>query len=162
MHNWPALLQVPTTLVEAACIPAMSYEDMAQVARVADVQRVKPQIKIRTRHQIHGKVYIRTITIPKNVMITGVPVKIATSLIMWGDLTVWLGATSRRYRGYKVLPASAHRQQIFGANRRSHLSMIFATTAKSVKAAEREFTDDFARLQSRRFDDCNDVVITGE
>jgi hypothetical protein len=60
-----------------------------------------------------------------------------------------------------VLPAAAGRKQAFLAQADSHITMIFATAARSVAEAEREFTDEADNLVSRRAGG-NRIVITGE
>jgi hypothetical protein len=63
--------------------------------------------------------------------------------------------------GYRVLPASAGRKQVFVSRGAFLITMLFPTKAKSVEEAESEFTDETHLLLSRK-QDLNTVVITGE
>lgn len=120
----------------------------------------REQTPITTHHVLHAGVYTRTITIPKHVVLTGALIKIPTTLIVNGDVVVSLGDERRRYVGYNVLAASAHRKQAFVALADTQLSMSFATNAKTIEEAEEQFTDEADLLFSRHGE--NIVVITGE
>lgn len=136
----------------------------AEIELVREMERRNlelPQVGIKTRHQFHAGMYQRTVFIPAGVKITGVPIKIPTSLILCGDAEVFLGYEWVRYTGYCELPASAGRKQAFNAIKDTYLTMMFATKARTVEAAEREFTDEYDMLASHR-DDLNTIVITGE
>lgn len=146
--------------VVQVAIPAMTTE---AVARVRDFERLNlahPQTAITTRHLIHAGMYLRTITIPAGVVLTGALIKRATALILHGDAEVATGDGSQRLTGYHVLPASAHRKQAFLAYADTYLTMIFPTSATDVRAAEEEFTDEAELLMSRQGE--NVVNITGE
>jgi hypothetical protein len=73
---------------------------------------------------------------------------------------VTVGDQTRELAGYHVIAASKGRKQAFFALEDTHLTMLFPTRASSIEEAEREFTDEFDRLMSRRND--NRAVITGE
>lgn len=109
-----------------------------------------PQITIETSHQFHAGVYTRTILIPAGVVMTGALIKIPTTLIICGDVTVTVGDGSMRLTGYNVISASSGRKQIFYAHTDTHLSMIFATSCTTIEDAENEFTDESEKLQTRK------------
>ena len=69
---------------------------------------------------------------------------------MHGDALVHVESGPLELHGYNVVPASAGRKQAFVALTDTHLTMIFATDARDVDAAEREFTDEFDKLMTRR------------
>ena len=141
-------------------IPAMSDAAIEKVRRLEKRILAAPQVPMETSHVFHAGLYARTICIPCGVMITGALIKIATLLIVQGDAIVYLDGESVRLEGYNVLPASAGRKQAFVALAETHLTMIFATDARTVEQAERAFTDEADRLGSRR--DSNHITITGE
>lgn len=143
-------------------IPSMTESAVAKVRQLEAEAASRPQVRIKTGHIIHGGMYARTIFIPADVLITGVQIKLATMLILQGDVLAYIGDSGAiRLEGYNVLPGSKGRKQAFLALADTYLTMIFPTGATTVEAAEREFTDEFDLLASHR-DDCNETVITGE
>jgi hypothetical protein len=109
-----------------------------------------PQVEINTSHIIHGGMYARTIMIPAGVMLTGALIKIATLLIVQGNVLVYIGDETIELSGYNVLPASANRKQAFLAKTDTYITMIFPSNAKDVETAEMEFTDEADILISRK------------
>ena len=120
-----------------------------------------PQVEIDTSHIIHGGMYARTIMIPAGVMLTGALIKIATLLIVQGDVLVYIGDKTIELTGYNVLPASANRKQAFFAKTNTFLTMIFPSQATDIESAELEFTDETNMLISRK-NSFNKIIITGE
>ena len=133
-----------------ASIPAMSSAQVDQVAALEAAALERTQVDLPVDHFLHGGIYARTVLVPAGVLITGALIKIPTVLIVRGDAMVYVGDESHRLTGYAVLPAAAHRKQAFCALAPTHLTMIFPTGAATVEDAEREFTDEVEKLQSRR------------
>lgn len=144
-----------------ARLPAMTQGDIDKVRALESHALKQPQVEIETMHLIHAGMYQRTIKIPAGVMITGVLIKTATSLIVSGNCHVFIGDEVLHLSGYHILPASAGRKQAFVALSDTYLTMSFATQATSVEQAEQEFTDEVELLMSRR-SDLNMAMITGE
>lgn len=132
-------------------IAPMSQQSVEKVAALEQVALQQPQTPIDTIHSLHGGVYTRTICIPAGVLLTGAFIKIPTTLIAHGDCFVYVGDKTLRLTGYNIIPASAGRKQAFVAVSDTWLSMIFATAAKTIEQAEREFTDEADMLFSRKF-----------
>ena len=80
---------------------------------------------------------------------TGALIKLATTVILSGDVSVFNGEVAERMTGYNVITGSAGRKQAFHAHEDTHITMIFPTKAKTVQQAEEEFTDEHDRLMSR-------------
>lgn len=139
-------------------IRAMSTVAVAKVRRLEQVIRQYPQARIVTHHLIHAGMYHRTIKIPAGMYMTGALIKIPTTLTVSGDVTLTVGEDVARLTGYHVIPAAAHRKTAFFARADTWLTMSFATSAKDVTSAEREFTDE--PLLSHENE--NVVNITGE
>jgi hypothetical protein len=149
-------------VLTAGGIPAMGAAAIAKVRHLESMARRLPQVAIETRHVIHAGLYARTIVVPAGVMITGALIRIATLLIVEGDVIVYVDGVPVHVQGYAVLPASAGRKQAFVAQADTRLTMVFPTSAKTVEQAEREFTDEIYLLGSRHGAAANHVVITGE
>jgi hypothetical protein len=150
-----------TLVVASERWPAMTDTALAAVRALEAELLAMPQVAIRTHHQIHGGIYTRTICIPKGVAMTGVLVKVPTTLVICGDLTVYTGGDDMRLTGYTVLPGAAGRKQAVYAHADTWVSMSFPTTATSLAEAEAEFTDEQHLLASRG-STSDQVVITGE
>ncbi len=144
-----------------ASLPAMNGEAIDRVRSLESLAMQAPQVEIDTSHIIHGGMYARTIMIPAGVMLTGALIKIATLLIVQGDVLVYIGDKTIELTGYNVLPASANRKQAFFAKTNTFLTMIFPSQATDIESAELEFTDETNMLISRK-NSFNKIIITGE
>lgn len=147
--------------VQTPRLPALSADALRSVRELEAQLLAMDQVPIRTHHQIHGGIYTRTICIPKGVAMTGALLKIATTLIVSGDLTIYTGTDPVRVTGFTVLPGSAGRKQAVFAHEDTWASMCFPTQSMSVDEAEKEFTDEWEILGSRS-STSDQVIITGE
>lgn len=132
-------------------IPATTNRGLKVIRAAEAAILARPQIDIKVQHNLHkmAQLYSRTILIPAGVMITGALIKIATMLIVNGDVLVYIGGRKPlRLSGYHVLEAAAGRKTAFLAQADTHLTMTFHTTATTVGEAERQMTDEFAKLQT--------------
>lgn len=130
-------------------IPPMSREMMDKVCAIEALSKTRPQIKIPVKHYLHGGVYVRTVQLPAGIMITGVHIRIETSLVINGHAMIHSGDEWLENVGYNVMTCAANRKQIFVAISDTDLTMFFATDAKTVEEAEERFTDEFLKLQNR-------------
>ena len=144
----------------APSLPPMSDQAVRVVSKLAELSLLRPQVPLKTSHLFHAGVYSRTIVIPAGTMLTGVLIKIPTVVIVSGDAKVFVGDKTVHLTGCQVLPASSNRKQAYFSLAETSITMIFATTAKTVEEAEMEFTDEFESLMSHGLE--NDVIITGE
>lgn len=142
-------------------IGSASDKGMAIVHRLEEVVLEKEQIPIETDHILHAGTYARTITLPPGALLVGSLMKVDTTLIIDGDVTVYTGNDPAHFTGYNVVPTAAGRKTAFLAHTETHLTMLFATGAKTVGEAEAEFTDEVEKLGSRRDGSVNNVTITG-
>jgi len=142
-------------------ITAKSLKAIDDVTRLDAAMKGLPnQIDIQTKHLIHAGVYMRTITMPAGCLLTGAQIKVNTTLIVSGDITLYVDGDPVEITGYHVLPAHAGRKQAVLAHAISDLTMVYRTDATTVAEAEKECTDDVEDLGTRRYD--SDLVqITG-
>lgn len=131
-------------------IPSMSKAAIDKVREMETLAFKMPQVQLDTTHVLHGGMYARTVRLPAGVMITGALIKVASTLIIQGDVLVYTGDETRLLEGYNVLPAEAMRKQAFVAKTEAHLTMIFPTNAQTIEDAENEFTDEAGLLMSRQ------------
>lgn len=143
-------------------VGAMTAQSISKVAQIEAMSKQMPQETIHTQHVLHGGMYTRTILIRAGVMLTGVLIKCPTTLVICGDVSVYVGDSTNHIVGYTTLAASANRKQAFLAHRDTYLTMAFATSATTIEQAEAEFTDDTDSLMSRKPDAINHITITGE
>lgn len=148
--------------IHKAKIQPMSDTAIGKVYALENVTRLMEQADIETHHVLHGGMYARTISIPGGVVLTGVLVKIPTTLVINGDVTVYANDDEIRVTGYQVIPASAHRKQAFITHSDTLLTMVFPTNAVTIEEAEDEFTEEASLLMSRNSDAKNFINITGE
>ena len=143
-------------------IAPMSEAAIGKVRALETRAAQLPQEPIETAHLFHAGLYARSIVIPAGVMITGTLIKIPTILIISGDVVMYVDGQARELHGYNVFAASAQRKQAFVALSDAAMTMLFPTEAKTVAAAEDEFTGEADLLLSRRDPGSNTVTVTGE
>ena len=149
-------------VAQSDLIPAMSDESIEQAREIEKQILERPQVSIATDHLLHAGVYTRTILLAKGVALTGALVKRSVNLIINGHVLMSIGDDkAREIKGYKVHAAMANRKQVFVAKEDTYLTMFFATEAKTIDEAEREFTDEIDVLISRKPESINNVLITG-
>ena len=131
-------------------MPAMSQSEVDTVRQFESLLLDLPQTQIKTDHVFHAGMYARTIKIPEGVVITGVQIKIPTILIISGDVLIYREDGSKHYAGYHVALGQLGRKQAFYALKDTYLTMLFPTEARTVDEAERQFTDEYEMLLSRK------------
>ena len=109
-----------------------------------------PQIEVPCEQHLHAGVYSRTILLKKGVAAFGTLIKRTTQLVVCGHVRMNDGANAVVLKGYNVLDCAANRIQCAYALEDTYMTMFFATKAASVEEAEKEFTDEFELLQTRR------------
>jgi hypothetical protein len=107
-------------------------------------------VHIDTHHTLHAGTYCRTMMIPAGHLVTGAQVKVDSTLIISGDITLYINGEPKRFIGYHVLPASSGRKQAAFAHLDTHVTMICHTEKETIEDVEMECTDDVDRLMSRR------------
>lgn len=145
-----------------AVIPEMDESAIEKVRALESSARTLPQAQIETYHVIHGGMYARTIKIPAGVLLTGALIKVATVLIIQGDVIVYVGDKSVHFQGYNVIPASANRKQAFLTNSETFITMVFPSQCDNITEAEKQFTDETDLLISNDANAINTVIKTGE
>ena len=140
----------PAILGATTYLPVMGQEEIDAVRRLESAALRLPQTHIPTDHVFHAGMYARTIKIPAGVVLTGAQIKIPTILIISGDALVYGENGATRYAGYHVALGGAGRKQAFYALRDTYLTMLFPTDATTADEAERQFTDEYELLFSRK------------
>jgi hypothetical protein len=108
------------------------------------------EVEIPVEHFLWAGMYSRTIRVPAGKTIWGALIKIPTTVIVHGHTRVLVGEEVEVMTGYNVIQAGPGRMQVFVAVSDIEITMMFATSAQTVEEAEREFTDEYEQLQSRR------------
>lgn len=149
-------------LVEYPALSATTPEVIELLNKAQYLCMKREQVPIKTDHVIHAGMYARTITMPAETVLIGTLIKIPTTVITVGSARVLVGRDWADVDGYQVLPGSANRKQIFVSRTAFIVTMIFPTSAQTVEEAEKEFTDEYEILLSRKQEEMNSVLITGE
>jgi hypothetical protein len=145
----------------SAGLPAISTRGLELVEKLDEAVRGLPQTVVTTRHLFHAGTYARTVRVPAGTVLNSALMRIATVVIVSGHCTVMLDVgESRTLKGYHVLPASKGRKSVYVMHEDTDITMVFATSATTVEAAEAEFTHEVDRLMSRQMP--NEITITGE
>lgn len=143
-------------------IRAMTPQAVDKVRELETRLLADSQVLIPTDHILHAGMYARTIVVPAGVALTGALLKIATLLIISGDMILYVDGAPHRLTGYNVFAGSAHRKQAGLAVTDTAVTMIFKTDVKTVAEAEEEFTDEAHMLWSRLDGAINNIIFTGE
>ena len=144
-------------------IASMSSQDIGiAIQAEEEILNMPNQVLVPTHHTLHGGVYTRTIKMNEGEILSGALIKVATTLIVQGELSVYIGSEVNHLEGYSIIPALKNRKQVMYARGDCWITMIIGTSVKSVEEAEEEFTDDYLRLMSRLDDSVNTYNITGE
>jgi len=130
--------------------------------RLREVLKRCGEIPMPTDHVLHGGMYVRTIHMKPGEVVLGSLIKLPTTLILNGSVSVVSGSETAWYRGYNVIPGSAGRQGLFIAHSEVDLTMIVTTRAQTIEQAEEEVFAQCDLLTSRRDGNENTVTITGE
>ncbi len=135
-------------LVKANLVPCTDeqIENLEKLYKQIEVEAKGRTLSLETEHHLHAGVYSRTIRVPKGVVVVGVTIKCATQLIASGDFTLTDGGSSKRFTGHYVFDGASRRRAAVYAHEDSAFTMLFATSAKTVDEAEKEFTDETDRL----------------
>lgn len=119
------------------------------------------QCPVHTRHLIHGGMYARTIVLEPDTKMVGSIIARPTILIVHGRSSVLSGDSRIELEGYSVLAGSPGRKQFFWTHSRVDMTMLVATSAKTVEDAENEVFGEADLLISRRHGS-ESCIITGE
>jgi hypothetical protein len=133
-----------------AHLPVMGQSEVDAVRRLESASLALPQAPIATEHVFHAGMYARTIKIPAGVVLTGAQITIPTILIISGDALIYGENGAVRYAGYHVCLGQRGRKQAFFTLQDTYLTMLFPTEATTADAAERQFTDEYELLSSRK------------
>lgn len=119
------------------------------------------QCPVHTRHLIHGGMYARTIILEPDTKMTGSIIIKPTILIVQGRTSVLSGDGRIELEGYSVLAGQSGRKQFFWTHSEVEMTMLVATSAKTVEDAENEVFGESDLLISRR-EGSDSCIITGE
>lgn len=128
----------------------MTSNDVA-IARVLCSEIAKEeQVLLKVEQVLHSGVYYRTVFIPAGYMFGGANIIIDTTVIINGNINIYIGSKVQNYNGYNIITASANRKQVGYAIEDTYMTMCFRTDAKTVEEAEEEFTNEVDKLQTRK------------
>lgn len=151
-----ALVAKPMTAVSAAW-----SERVYSLAQC--ISEAGAGIDLPVEQTLHAGVYSRTVKHPKGVVVFGIKIPIDTQLIITGKVRIYCDGEAFTVEGHRVLKGLAGRQVIAVALEASYATVLFATKAKTIEEAEREFAgEDFDKLQNHRSDDGRNYCSGGD
>lgn len=142
--------QVPMYSAVTQLLPALAPAARERVYAFEQELLKQQQVPVFIIHTLHAGVYARSMLMPQGMVLTGALMKIPTLLIVSGELQVFNGEHTERFSGYNVLQGAAGRKSLMLAITDVNMTMLFATQAATVDEAEREFTDEYEKLQTRK------------
>lgn len=160
MDSFPVTTGAASSLQTATglSLPAMSADALEKVRALQDAIAECEQVNAPIEHLIHAGMYARTVRLGPGVALAGALLKVATTVIVSGDCTVFTGDEAVELTGYNVLAGSAGRKQAFLTHGEVCITAIFATSAATVREAEAEATDEHESLQTRRVEAGTQVI----
>lgn len=147
---------------DQANFPAMSAEVLEQVAGLGSALAPCAESSVDTDHVLHAGTYARTLKLPAGMVLVGALVKVDTVVVFHGKAKVFVGNDWLLLDGYRVIPASAMRSQVFVSITDCYITAIFATDAKTVEEAEAQATGNPEGLLSRSQESRNSFFVSGE
>ena len=160
-QNERGILQGPMLTVDHS-LPPTSGHALARVHAIEERMRAcsakAPETHVE--HVLHAGMYARTIRCKGGQAFASVTIRPGTILIVNGWASITNGDYVLEIKGYKVIPASAGRKAIWLIREDTEITAIFPTEARTIAAAEAEFTTEPEKLSELTENDL--VVITGE
>ena len=108
-----------------------------------------PQVDLGTKHVLAGKVYARTIFIPKGCTLTGALHKRDHVNIVSGDISVTTDEGIKRITGHVVLPTKAGMKRAGVAHEDTYWTTVCFTEESDLEAIEDDLVHDSHLLQTR-------------
>lgn len=139
--------------MQPACLEDNTLAHMAspEAVRSLEAHLLKlPQVDMDTHHLVHGRMYARTIMIPKGVMLTGALTSCDNICVLHGDITVTTDDGTVRLTGFNVLPARAGFKRAGIAHADTYWTMLCHTDLTDVNEIEEAITSESHMLQTRR------------
>ena len=133
-------------------IGAVSLQERQCVKEVTEFLKALPQADLPVEQFVYNGIYTRTCFLRKGIIMASVLIKIPTVLTVCGDAWFSTGKTKRHFKGYEVLACEAGRCGVWCAHEDTYITMSFKTECKTAEEAEKEFTDDWQNLTTRRFE----------
>lgn len=123
-------------------VPACTSDMLKATQALQDFLMQLPQVYLEPEEVLHAGLYVRTVRVPKGVILTGALIKIPTVLIVTGKMVMTVGDKVEVVEGYKVFQGSAGRKTVFESLEDSVITMCFATDAPDFKSALAEVVDE--------------------
>jgi hypothetical protein len=149
-------------LPNAPALTPASPSTLDQLARIHTLLDACPQTPLATEHLLHGGMYARTIRRDTDSVTIGSLINKATILIVNGPCSLLIGDRRVDLSGYNILAGLPGRKSFSWTHGPVEMTMIFATSARTVEEAENEIFAEVDQLVSRRDNSRDQVTITGE
>lgn len=136
-----------TQILKMGALPEEINQQFEEV--ISELEKL-PQRQIETEHRLHGGIYSRTLRVPAETLVVGLPIIVETQLVCQGHFVLTDGIQSKEFNGYHILEGRSGRRAAVRTLTDCVFTMIVATKATSVEEAENEFTNEPERLLSRK------------
>lgn len=128
---------------------AVAQSSAEKIERLEAILLAGPQVDLRTKHELSGGVYARTIYIPAGTALTGATHKKDHINVVVGDITVSTDDGMQRLSGHHVIATKAGMKRGGFAHADTVWTTLCATELTDIEAIEDELVVESARLQTR-------------
>lgn len=107
------------------------------------------QVQIQTRHHLSGKIYARTMFVPKDTVFVGSLHKRDHMNIVCGDISVTTNEGVQRYAGYHIIPTKAGMKRAGVAHKDTYWTTLCYTEETELPQIEDDLVEETNKLQTR-------------
>ena len=112
----------------------------------------QPQIDLQTAHELSGKIYARTIFVPKDTVLVGTVHKRDHINVVCGDISVTTDEGIKRFTGYHVIPTKAGMKRAGIAHLDTFWTTLCYTEETQLHDIEDDLVEESNKLQTRLFE----------
>lgn len=138
-------------LIRPDDLPPLAPADLATNLKLRErVDELATPCEFPTESFFHAGCYARVCYVQPGAVLCGAVIKVPTIVVVCGHCHILTGGHVREVDGFAILRGAAGRASIFRAVTGTTITMIYASSAKTVDEAEQEFTDEYQQLLTRR------------
>lgn len=139
--------------VPAHIIAAVEEQEALMLQQAAETGT---EVELPLHQQLHAGIYTRTVWQPAGTTLVAARVRVPTTVILDGNQWVaGASANAIHFKGRHVLAAEPGRKVHVTAIKDSVCTTCYRTDAATVEEAEREYTEEWTKLQNNRLNTLN-------
>lgn len=123
-------------------VPACTSDMLKATRALETFLKQLPQVYLEPEEILHAGCYVRTVRVPKGIILTGALIKAPTVLIVSGKMRMTVGNEVKVVDGYEIFQGAKGRKTVFESLEDAVITMFFATDAPDFKSALGEVVDE--------------------